>query len=98
MDQLWQLREKAQKKVMEVGRDVSNGLLSVETKSRQTGRESERGNGAPPTCAHTDTHTHIHLYTLGDTHTSHPEAADTVVGLVHGLDVNSPVAIWAVIE
>ena len=93
MDQLWQLREKAQKKVMEVGGDVSNGLLSVETKSRQTAgeRERERGNGA---------HTHTPIHTLGHTHihTHHPEAADTVVGLVHDLDVNPPVAICAVIE
>lgn len=82
MDQLWQLREKAQKKVMEVGGDVSNGLLSVETKSRQTGGGSERGNGAPPS-AHTYTYTHL------ETHTSHPEAADAVDGLLHDLDVFS---------
>lgn len=36
-----------------------------------------------------------HTYTHTPTH--HPEAADTVV-LVHNLDVNSPLAICAVIE
>lgn len=54
--------------------------------------ERERGNGAPPT------HTHVHLYTHIHTRTGHPEAADAVVGLVHDLDVNPPVAICAVIE
>lgn len=34
MDQLWQLSERAKKKVMQVERDVPNGLLSVETKPR----------------------------------------------------------------
>lgn len=54
MDQLRQLGEKAQKKVMEVGGDVSNGLLSVETKSRQTGGEIEEMEHP-----HTLGHTHI---------------------------------------
>lgn len=56
-------------------------------------RERERKWSSPPNihaCTQTRTHTH--------THTSHPKAADTVVGLVHGLDVNLPVAIQAVIE
>ena len=63
MDQLWQLREKAQKKVMEVGGDVSNGLLSVETKSRQTGGETERKWSTPPTHTHVHLYTHTHIYT-----------------------------------
>lgn len=64
MDRLWQLGEKAQKKVMEVGGDVSNGLLSVETKSRQA-EERERERESTPH------NTHTHTYTL--THTNrHP--------------------------
>lgn len=49
----------------------------------------------PPTTTQTNTHKHIHTRSR---RTSHPEAADTVVGLVHDLDVNPPVAICAVIE
>lgn len=66
MDQLWQLREKAQKKVMEVGGDVSNGLLSVETKSRQRGERGEEIELPPPhlhqrTLTHTHTHDNTHM-------------------------------------
>ena len=80
VDQLWQLREKAQKKVMEVGGDVSNGLLSVKTKPRQTGgerereREREREEMEPPsfqkhTHRYTRTHTHTHTFTCSPIHT-----------------------------
>lgn len=61
---------------MDMGRNKTNGLLSVETKSRHRG-EMERGDG----------HTHRH------TQMWYPEAADTVVTLVHDLVVNSAVAI-----
>lgn len=51
-----QLNAKTQKTVMEVGRDVSNGLLSVETKSRQTGwKGRERKCPPPPTTLHPHT-------------------------------------------
>lgn len=68
---------------------MSNGLLSVETKSRQTGgeREWERKWSTPTPHKHTHTHMDTHM------HGSRPEAADTVVGLVHDLVGNSPVAI-----
>lgn len=54
-------------------------------------RERERKLSNPP-------YTHTPIHTLGHTYTSRPEAADTVVGLVHDLDVNGPVATRAVIE
>lgn len=73
-------------KVMEVGGDVSNGLLSVETKSTQAGEREKEGEKAQYTFTHSWTHT------------SHLEAADTVPGLLHDLDVNGPMAIYGVID